>query len=849
MADTFYDIFNKKTILIPRLQRDYVQGGNRSLMSEFVEKLVSSVEEDRSVDLNYIYGRWESGYRYIPIDGQQRLTTLWLLFLYANSINKEPIQYSVSIDFEARESAQGFCKAILTKLRTVLSNSDRRIKLSDRLRNQSWFKASWVKDRSVKSMLSALDIIDNKIAKRQCRNDLYERLIKSSNIQFCLFSIEGQLDDDVYIKMNGRGLPLTDFEMLKSWMDGFIEEQFKPDFRSKWTERIDNEWTELIWMNRNLDEKDKNGDDISYRIDDEFMRIMYNLVYLNWICKRPSDLFESNEKEIDGLTINDNIQDLCRILNLSEKDPDAEFMYGNLMKRFHESDEYYLPLYALDKIHLFNKDQIEFIYKCFELLSTANANTEKSLLFSRQEKIINFGMDANEYKSIFHQIFLEDKPTYEKYALMYAALKPVSKSENAETSYKDWMRVMRNLICATDIRLENLRDILSTIDLIAENVKNTDIYEFLSKDNIVITNFLPNQIKEEKMKASLILKDKEWRDIFLDFENHPFCKGTIDFIFHYMPIDENYTISDFKERAIIFKSLFDAKGIRSIHKDDGRIYRALMCYSTHHTFGYGLSDSKWQFMDSKEDWKEFLIDEETNEKSDNTAHNDCMKKVIRFLLDDLKTTIDLQTYRHEVVEKVGDSLCEIYKLELENPTITDWRRFFIQYSDVWTRMGKKVCSRKSDYDILLLNKTIARDGGISELRSYCFYIDVQKEQENNYKKYKNWDEVGYEMYGETCLRIEHSAANKLKAHIDLSFRGNNNSTDDEYRLELFYRRPEELIELTDDDATSATEKDFTSIAKNINMEFKDKRYVSSCGLSKEEAKSQFDKLIESLRII
>ena len=75
----FLNIFKNKVICIPLLQRDYVQGGKESVISPFIDSLL---DETNPSDLNYIYGYTEHG-SFIPVDGQQRLTTLWLLYLYA----------------------------------------------------------------------------------------------------------------------------------------------------------------------------------------------------------------------------------------------------------------------------------------------------------------------------------------------------------------------------------------------------------------------------------------------------------------------------------------------------------------------------------------------------------------------------------------------------------------------------------------------------------------------------------------------------------------------------------------------------------------------------------------------
>ena len=47
----FIESFNSKTILIPLLQRDYVQGGREDVIVPFLDSLLKTNQ-----DLNYIYG-------------------------------------------------------------------------------------------------------------------------------------------------------------------------------------------------------------------------------------------------------------------------------------------------------------------------------------------------------------------------------------------------------------------------------------------------------------------------------------------------------------------------------------------------------------------------------------------------------------------------------------------------------------------------------------------------------------------------------------------------------------------------------------------------------------------------
>ena len=57
----FIESFNSKTILIPLLQRDYVQGGREDVIVPFLDSLLKTNQ-----DLNYIYGYEEDGC-FVPV--------------------------------------------------------------------------------------------------------------------------------------------------------------------------------------------------------------------------------------------------------------------------------------------------------------------------------------------------------------------------------------------------------------------------------------------------------------------------------------------------------------------------------------------------------------------------------------------------------------------------------------------------------------------------------------------------------------------------------------------------------------------------------------------------------------
>lgn len=93
---TFCELFNEFTrVQIPIIQRDYAQGrsGQEELRNEFLGALKDALDKTEGdptlpLDLDFVYG---SGFgsngnaeedSFAPLDGQQRLTTLFLLHWY-----------------------------------------------------------------------------------------------------------------------------------------------------------------------------------------------------------------------------------------------------------------------------------------------------------------------------------------------------------------------------------------------------------------------------------------------------------------------------------------------------------------------------------------------------------------------------------------------------------------------------------------------------------------------------------------------------------------------------------------------------------------------------------------------
>ena len=91
---TFIDLFRGTEgggealngIEIPLIQRDYAQGRDmpkvEDIRRRFVGALKKALINNEPITLDFVYGEIDNNRTLIPLDGQQRLTTLFLLHWY-----------------------------------------------------------------------------------------------------------------------------------------------------------------------------------------------------------------------------------------------------------------------------------------------------------------------------------------------------------------------------------------------------------------------------------------------------------------------------------------------------------------------------------------------------------------------------------------------------------------------------------------------------------------------------------------------------------------------------------------------------------------------------------------------
>ena len=266
-TESFITMFERQEIErieIPIIQRDYAQGRPDSIAKRirenFLEVLCRALTNGNRVSLDFVYGEIAGGVM-TPLDGQQRLTTLFLMHWYVAAragVHGGDSDFLQRFTYETRYSSRDFC-AKLTQQKPPFPVA----RLSEWLRDQSWFFGTWRHDPTIQSMLVVLDDIHDLLRDADCVA-AWQMLVRRDRpvIVFHVLPIKDMgLTDDLYIKMNSRGKPLTEFEHFKANFEEIIRGASTEHYR-EFSCKIDNVWADLFWPLRG-------GGDV---IDDEFMR-------------------------------------------------------------------------------------------------------------------------------------------------------------------------------------------------------------------------------------------------------------------------------------------------------------------------------------------------------------------------------------------------------------------------------------------------------------------------------------------------------------------------------------------------------------------------------------------------
>lgn len=486
-------------IRVPMIQRDYAQGrpAESTVRDLFLNALADALGKPAGdpalpLNLDFVYGSVEgrADERFLPLDGQQRLTTLFLLHWYlAWRDDQWPTFTTLFYDgshsrfaYDVRPSSNEFFDQLVCYRPTM--PPDQVDKLTDLIADQPWYFRSWRLDPTIQAVLCMLDAIHAKFVSTR---GLFARLVEEQQpaITFQLLKLEHfGLSDDLYIKMNARGKPLTAFETFKARYEQELHDQLPgvtfalaghqfcaADYVAR---RMDTAWADLFWKRR---------DRRSQQYDDALMNVFRTLAL---ITRNPED-----EKYLEDVAL----------LRSGRTGPS----YADFHARRWLDEPFTLTMIRLFDAWSAGSETLARLLPDVPYFDEAAffGKAASPLAWMSYTEIIQFAAYAR-YIAAYHD-----------------ALDPAA--------FGQWMRVVSNLAANTiHNRPDDFARSMRSIEGLLEHA--TDILSYFAGAEKPATGFYEQQIAEEKLKAELILADGRWRTLIDSAEGHPYFRGQIWFL-------------------------------------------------------------------------------------------------------------------------------------------------------------------------------------------------------------------------------------------------------------------------------------------------------------------------------
>ena len=261
-------------IRIPTIQRDYTYGAETDETEKVLNNLLSGLKcslfdgDAPEMTLNFVYGYTEEGVNYIPLDGQQRLTTLFLLHYYASLfVDNSPAEPLERFTYATRETTKNYCKSIIEFRKDIAEAARSGEGVAATIAESPWYIPAYDNDPSVRSMQYVMGRIEETFC--DVRAELWARLTGDDcRVNYYLLDFGPfSLSDDLYVKMNSRGKKLTEYEIFKSLFLKHVEKTLGDTaLASDLAIRFDNAWTDMVWsaIGKPLGEEERKEIDRAY---------------------------------------------------------------------------------------------------------------------------------------------------------------------------------------------------------------------------------------------------------------------------------------------------------------------------------------------------------------------------------------------------------------------------------------------------------------------------------------------------------------------------------------------------------------------------------------------------------
>lgn len=716
---SFYKLITEHIIEIPIIQRDYAQGRSSENVSyireRFVKSLVKHMISDKSLHLGFVYGKIEgkdrfrelklheeavntllhsvkqyanqfqikldasvengvlestNSLRFIPLDGQQRLTTLFLLYWYIlmrkGKVDVIQCSWLTNFKYNNRKSSLAFFDQLIDLKNIQLIKEELKSNIQNQLVQYTWYLDKWNYDATVSGALVMLQAIHVEFAKYP-EVKIEDLVIEKLPFEFDFLDLdELNQSDELYIKMNERGKQLTDFEHFKAWLQDYTEKKYcetkQKDFLKKFWKKLDTEWLNFFWKKI----------DVDYRsIDDFYFNYLKTMAITHHCATDKAEVIPLHIKEL-----------LSQIRN-SEKYNKYDISYIPLSSFVHHVK---IDEKEVEVFELFSFNCLEFIYDCFE--TTIHINDEVKI--KQIDNIVKYPFVSN---SITESLLKKNSFTINlwDHTYYYFILRLFHNKNIPENVLDDWLRITRNIVYNTYVQSpENLYDALHSINELFDS-GIFDIKNEIQKETFYFRFFNQTQIREEVKKIKLL--DQNWNaDLLFILENHSYFYGQINFILQLSEENE----SQFKLYSQFLEKLFSSQ------IPDHLLQQALLSkgdylvHRTNHSFCKTTTDS---LRSRNDNWRSVF-------------NNKDKREILKYLLDDLIA---------QPVVELKQKLTAI--ITSHNFDINDWQYYFLENSKAVQECKYNEIRWFSENDIRLLHSSTIT-GYHLELRTIFLFQEI-----------------------------------------------------------------------------------------------------------------------------
>lgn len=610
----FSDLLGLGKVRIPKIQRDYAQGRTTKKVNEirktFVHTLLLVIKGKRpATELDFVYGSNKNS-AFEPLDGQQRLTTLFLLhwMMGFDNLCTEDGKHSL-FTYETRNTSQEFCdelvqhnaKQFVHEAKKETERNGKESTPSKIIRGRDWFKWEWKNDPTILSMLVMIDAIYEEMgADWDLDLDVYRDNL--NNITFNLLNLgDFGLSNELFIKMNARGKQLSDFDKLKSTLEEELQiQQTETDENGKplatredeqtWRKLMDDAWIDLFWhkyARNTIIETEQSASDerqslclaAAKNAELQFKKLLLRLIALQLFENEASKenvlaaAYQIDENKVDNLisVYLDSLTDLrSDDKHVVVPNTQVTISFPKLISDFNHliylNNSVYGEVTALlpEITHIDNNDKT-----LFDSFLEAKVPNDVELTFYAMLLFLRAFSSEKNGNGILKYNEHEQKHTKWLVNLQY------------------WVRAMRNILLNDNNNqridkmqyaleaTQSLKKVIADLEIFVNNNRlsmndnETVVLQFFANLDVTYSRLDNQSFNEEKVKAWLRLFFPEWGVHLDEVEGHHYLWGQIRCLLNWSENDIN-KFTDYSKRLV---EILDTIGA-----DNRKYYCAILAF-------------------------------------------------------------------------------------------------------------------------------------------------------------------------------------------------------------------------------------------------------------------------------